>query len=288
MTNQERRGSGLVTQREIKSYEKWLKGQEVLVPGETSKRDTIADFKCMKDREEELGMHFPRPTRVRPGPAERSDEAYIWTRPQEKLATNQGCRPRGRAQPVPGRIQEEAELRRKQKQQSPWPRLTLPPQNTERTEEEGIFLTEQKMVTDRRGWLLPCLLLHPATLGSFSATFAPLCPTPSPAQRMAGHQDTASPSCLLSSLPSAPGAGWVPLYPGSLSTPMLVASEYFPPLQLWLIYLSNSPAACRRGEGRQHGQFARYCTQSTWHRAWHTAGTKLTTLSTRMYERTGF
>lgn len=75
MTNQERRGSGLVTQREIKSYEKWLKGQEVFVPGETSKRDTIADFKCVKGHEEELGIHFPRPMRVQPGPAERSDEA---------------------------------------------------------------------------------------------------------------------------------------------------------------------------------------------------------------------
>lgn len=68
-----------MTKIEIKSYEKWLKEQEILIPGKRRfGRIMIVDFKCVKGHQEELVVHFPRSTRAKPGPAEGSDKAQIW------------------------------------------------------------------------------------------------------------------------------------------------------------------------------------------------------------------
>lgn len=68
-----------MTKIEIKSYGKWLKEQEIFIPGKRRfGRIMIVEFKCVKGHQEELVVHVLRSMRVKPGPAEGSDEAQIW------------------------------------------------------------------------------------------------------------------------------------------------------------------------------------------------------------------
>lgn len=67
-----------MTKIAIKSYEKWLKEQEISIPGKRRfGRIMIVEFKCVKGHQE-LVVHVPRSMRAKPGPAEGSDKAQIW------------------------------------------------------------------------------------------------------------------------------------------------------------------------------------------------------------------
>lgn len=66
-----------MTKIAIKSYEKWLKEQEISIPGKRRfGRIMIVEFKCVKGHQE-LVVHVPRSMRAKPGPAEGSDKAQI-------------------------------------------------------------------------------------------------------------------------------------------------------------------------------------------------------------------